>query len=88
MSSAKVCLSRTLNFGSFNRPLVLAENIRRMFYRWLSAARSARHRRMTLQRKEDEMKGTCVAIAWDRWRERFVAEKLRPIVSLSSRRCS
>jgi protein SFI1 len=56
-----------------------------MFYRWLSATRSARHRRVTLQRKEDQMNAACVAIAWDKWRERFVDEKLRPIVSPPSR---
>lgn len=53
-----------------------------MFYRWLSAARSANRRRLTLQRKEKEMKAACVAVTWDRWRERFVNEKLRLIVSL------
>jgi len=52
-----------------------------MFYRWLSAARSARHRRLILQRKEDELKAACIAAAWDKWRERFVNEKLRSIVS-------
>lgn len=40
-----------------------------------------RHRRLTLQRKEDEMKAATVAAAWNKWRERFVDEKLRPIVS-------
>jgi hypothetical protein len=68
--------------SSTNQSFIIAENIRRMFYRWLSAARSARHRRMTLQRKEDKMKAACVAITWDRWRERFVEEKLRLIVNL------
>jgi hypothetical protein len=70
------------NSGSFIHALALAENVRRMFHRWLSAARSARHRRMILQGKEDEIKAARLAVSWDRWRERFVNEKLRPIVSL------
>jgi protein SFI1 len=53
-----------------------------MFYRWLSAARSARHRRITLQGKEDQMKAACIAVTWNKWRERFVDEKLRPVVSI------
>lgn len=57
-----------------------SENIRKLFYRWLSAARSSRHRSLVLQKKEDEMKFTAVAIAWDRWRERFKDERLRPLV--------
>lgn len=60
------------------------ENVRRLFYRWLSAARSARHRRMTLQRKEDQLKAASVTAAWQKWRERFIDEKLRPIVRMRS----
>lgn len=60
------------------------ENVRRLFYRWLSAARSVRHRRVTLQRKEDELKASATAATWNKWRERFVDEKLRPIVSFLS----
>ncbi|OBZ75311.1 hypothetical protein A0H81_04427 [Grifola frondosa] len=55
------------------------ENMRRMFYRWLAAARKSRHRRLYLQQKEDEMKLTAVAAAWDRWRERFQDIRLQPI---------
>ncbi|KII88582.1 hypothetical protein PLICRDRAFT_698940 [Plicaturopsis crispa FD-325 SS-3] len=55
------------------------ENIRRMFHRWLTAARSARHRRLTLQRKEDELRLSLIAVTWDKWRDRFNDEKLRPI---------
>ena len=58
------------------------ENIRRLFYRWLAAARSARHRRLTLQCKEEEMKAACLEAAWSKWRARFVDEKLRPIVCI------
>jgi protein SFI1 len=60
--------------------ITVAENIRRMFHRWLSAARAARHRRVTLHEKENEMKLSVIAVAWDQWRGRFNDEKLRPIV--------
>ncbi|KZT68998.1 hypothetical protein DAEQUDRAFT_765781 [Daedalea quercina L-15889] len=55
------------------------ENMRRMFYRWLTAARKARHRRLYLQQKEDELKSTVIAAAWDKWRERFLDIRLQPI---------
>lgn len=56
--------------------------MRRLFNRWSSLARTTRHRRLTLQKKEDEMKFSMIAFAWDKWRDRFSDEKLRPIVSL------
>jgi hypothetical protein len=62
-----------------------AENIRRMFHRWLSATRVARRRRVTLQRKEGEIKRATLAVAWDEWRDRFNDEKLRPLVCLFPR---
>ncbi|CCL99150.1 uncharacterized protein FIBRA_01165 [Fibroporia radiculosa] len=55
------------------------ENMRRMFYRWLTAARHARHRRLYLQQKEDELKLTFAAAAWDKWRERFQDIRLQPL---------
>ncbi|GBE82341.1 hypothetical protein SCP_0407250 [Sparassis crispa] len=55
------------------------ENMRRMFYRWLTAARKVRHRRLYLQEKEEEMKLTVVAAAWDKWRERFQDIRLQPV---------
>jgi protein SFI1 len=51
-----------------------------MFHRWLSSARVTRHRRVTLQRKEDEMNLGTIAVTWEKWRDRFKDEKLRPIV--------
>ena len=56
------------------------ENMRRMFYRWLAAARKARHRRLYLQQKEEELKSTVLAAAWDKWRERFLDIRLQPVV--------
>ncbi|TFY63971.1 hypothetical protein EVJ58_g2926 [Rhodofomes roseus] len=55
------------------------ENMRRMFYRWLAAAKKARHRRLYLQQREDELKTTVLAAAWDKWRERFLDIRLQPI---------
>ncbi|KIP09496.1 hypothetical protein PHLGIDRAFT_116291 [Phlebiopsis gigantea 11061_1 CR5-6] len=54
------------------------ENMRRMFYRWLNAARKVRHRRLLLQQKEEELKFAVVAGAWDRWRERYLSIRLQP----------
>ncbi|KAI0637076.1 hypothetical protein C8Q77DRAFT_1215897 [Trametes polyzona] len=55
------------------------ENMRKMFYRWLTAARKARHRRLDLQAREEEFKLTVVAAAWDKWRERFQDIRLQPM---------
>ncbi|KAH9951317.1 Sfi1 spindle body protein-domain-containing protein [Amylocystis lapponica] len=55
------------------------ENVRRVFYRWLNAARKARHQRLYLQQKEEEMQLTVIAAAWDKWRERFQDLRLQPI---------
>ncbi|KAJ6630747.1 hypothetical protein B0H10DRAFT_1982710 [Mycena sp. CBHHK59/15] len=55
------------------------ENIRKAFHRWLSAARTSRHRRLTLQRKEAEMKFGVISVSWDKWRDRFKDQRLRPI---------
>ncbi|RDB21456.1 hypothetical protein Hypma_011541 [Hypsizygus marmoreus] len=51
----------------------------RLFNRWLNLARITRHRRITLKEKEDEMKFSVIASAWDKWRDRFSDERLRPI---------
>ncbi|TRM57576.1 hypothetical protein BD626DRAFT_574365 [Schizophyllum amplum] len=55
------------------------EFVRRVFSRWATAARAARHRRVTLQDREAEMKLVMLSSAWDKWREKFKGEKLRPI---------
>ena len=54
--------------------------MRRMFYRWLTAARQVRHRRLVLQEREEQMKLTAVARAWDKWRERYRDTRLQPMV--------
>jgi protein SFI1 len=55
--------------------------LRKFLHRWLSAARTARRRRITLKEKEEEMNTMVLMHAWDKWRERFVKEKLRVMVS-------
>lgn len=52
-----------------------------MFHRWLMAARARRHKRVTLREKELEFDRANVQVAWNRWRERYMDEKLRPLVS-------
>lgn len=56
------------------------ENMRRMFYKWLTAARKVRHKRVTLQEREFEMEKIRLENAWDKWRGRFQEEKLLPLV--------
>ncbi|KAJ3844508.1 Sfi1 spindle body protein-domain-containing protein [Lentinula raphanica] len=55
------------------------ENMRKIFTKWLTAARAARHHRDVLRQKEEEIKLRTIEIAWDRWRERFQEERLRPL---------
>jgi len=54
-----------------------------MFHRWLTAARARRHKRITLRERELEFDQASVQVAWNRWRERYMDEKLRPLVSSS-----
>ncbi|KAH8106712.1 Sfi1 spindle body protein-domain-containing protein [Cristinia sonorae] len=58
------------------------ENMRRIFYRWLNAARMSRHRRMVLQEREEQMKLSVVASAWDKWRERYQDTRLQPMADI------
>jgi protein SFI1 len=58
------------------------ENMRRMFYTWLAAARKVRHKRVTLQEREGEMQKIQLENAWDKWRGRFQEEKLLPLVGV------
>jgi protein SFI1 len=58
------------------------ENMRRMFYTWLAAARKVRRKRVTLQEREYEMEKIRLENAWDKWRGRFQEEKLLPLVGV------
>ncbi|THU99321.1 hypothetical protein K435DRAFT_751904 [Dendrothele bispora CBS 962.96] len=55
------------------------EHVRRLFHHWLNAARTSRNRRILLATQEEEMKLRTIAEAWDKWRERFKDERLRPL---------
>jgi protein SFI1 len=61
---------------------LFTENMRRMFYTWLAAARKVRHKRVTLQEREYEMQKIRLENAWDKWRGRFQGEKLLPLVGV------
>ena len=54
--------------------------LRQTFHRWLAAKRAREHRRQTHQRKEALLRRTIIITAWERWRERFMEEKLQPLV--------
>jgi len=56
------------------------ETMRRVFHRWLAAARSRHQRRVLLRDKELRFDRAAVQVAWDKWREKYIREKLRPIV--------
>ncbi|KAF8628451.1 hypothetical protein AX15_003966 [Amanita polypyramis BW_CC] len=53
------------------------ECLRKFLHRWLAATRVTRRRRFTLGEKEEEISSMFLIKAWDKWRERFVEEKLR-----------
>ncbi|KJA20236.1 hypothetical protein HYPSUDRAFT_1092898 [Hypholoma sublateritium FD-334 SS-4] len=63
-----------------NYLLVKQEDVlRRAFQRWLTAKRAAEHRRINHERKEAHLRQVAITSAWERWRERFKEEKLRPL---------
>lgn len=57
-----------------------AENMRRMFYKWLAATRKVKHKRVILREREYEMQKFQLEAAWDKWRGRFQEERLLPLV--------
>jgi protein SFI1 len=60
--------------------------MRRMFYKWLAAARKLRHKRAILQERETEMRRIQLEASWDKWRGQFQAERLLPLVGAILRR--
>ncbi|KAL4067873.1 Sfi1 spindle body protein-domain-containing protein [Scleroderma citrinum] len=58
-----------------------AETMRRIFHRWLTAARARHQRRVVLHEKELQFDLAVVQIAWEKWRAIYINEKLRPIAS-------
>ena len=57
-----------------------SENMRRMFYKWLNAARKARLRKQALFEAEVEMRRRFLINAWDTWRGHYQTEQLLPLV--------
>ncbi|KAF8559809.1 hypothetical protein OG21DRAFT_496214 [Imleria badia] len=57
-----------------------AENMRRMFHKWLAAARARQDKRILLRERQAEFDRASIQVAWDRWREKYTEEKLHPIV--------
>lgn len=54
--------------------------LRRIFQRWLTVKRAVEHRRINHERKEAHLRQVAITSAWERWRERYKEEKLRPLV--------
>lgn len=46
----------------------------------MAAKRALEHRRLTYQRREALLRRTIIITAWERWREKFMEEKLQPLV--------
>ncbi|KAI0029377.1 Sfi1 spindle body protein-domain-containing protein [Vararia minispora EC-137] len=61
------------------RAVAREESMKRMFYKWLNAARTTRHRRQVLQEAEKETRRKRLMAAWDTWRGRFETERLLPL---------
>ena len=78
MSSEKV--QQLLSMMDCTSHTSFTENMRRMFYMWLAAARKVRRKRVTLQEREDDMLKIRLENAWDKWRGRFQEENLLPLV--------
>ncbi|KIY69989.1 hypothetical protein CYLTODRAFT_442301 [Cylindrobasidium torrendii FP15055 ss-10] len=76
-----ICLRHVedLSLMESYREVKREDQVRRMFFQWLSAARAARHRKLLLQRLEDEKKLTLLSGAWERWTEKFRDQQLRPL---------
>ncbi|KAI9446235.1 hypothetical protein H4582DRAFT_2069571 [Lactarius indigo] len=77
----KVCIRHVEELGLMEsyQDVKREENMRRMFYKWLTAARKVRNRRAILQERESEMQRIQLETVWDKWRGRFQAEKLLPL---------
>ncbi|KAF9264836.1 hypothetical protein L218DRAFT_925468 [Marasmius fiardii PR-910] len=55
------------------------EMFKRIFYHWLAAARTRRHRRLILQEKEEERRIAVLTASWEQWRERYMEARLQPM---------
>lgn len=66
--------------GFFRRLTVCLGLLRHAFRRWLAHARSVEKRRQAHEQKEEQMRQLIITNAWEKWRERFKEERLRPLV--------
>jgi len=55
------------------------ETVRRAFQKWSTKARQTRYRRIMLAERERDNQVKILSRFWDRWRERVLAERLRPL---------
>lgn len=83
MKWKNVCLRHVEDLSLMESHLDIkrAETIRRIFHRWLALARARHQRRTILREKELAFIRASLQITWDRWREKFIKEKLRPIAN-------
>lgn len=79
MSNAKVCKIKSKLFSLMC--LEFLDTLRRMFMRWLTAARKSKTRRTLLAEREDELRLDILAAAWEAWRDRFRENRLRDLAS-------
>lgn len=73
-SNSAVCLP--ISVVRLNTHCFHVDTLRRTFYRWLSTARVAHHRRVILQEREDELRLRKMEVVWDRWREKTLRSRV------------
>jgi hypothetical protein len=82
MSNARVCSIRAARLNHRDADdacAVSVDTLRRMFVKWLAAARKSKSRRMRLAEREDELRLEILAAAWEAWRDRFCENRLRDL---------
>lgn len=52
-----------------------------MFHLWLAATRKSHYLRAALQKREEERDEDIVLALWQRWREKYIILRLKPLVS-------
>ncbi|KAF8481539.1 Sfi1 spindle body protein-domain-containing protein [Gautieria morchelliformis] len=75
------CLRHVENLSLVNsfQDVKREDTLRRMFIKWLAAARKSKSRRMRLAEREDELRLEILAAAWEAWRDRFRENRLRDL---------
>lgn len=59
------------------------DTLRRLFIKWLTAARKSKTRRTRLAEREDELRLDILAAVWEAWRDRFRENQLRDLASFA-----